>query len=297
LDLFLLVCFVALAKHLKFSEAADSLYLSQSAFSRQIQNLENELGVKLFHRTAWTTELTEAGKAIFPMAQNITSQFETAKAELDQYRHDSKARLILSTVSFLSQYNLSDLLFSFMNAYPDIRLEVIECDSSISMDMLQAEKVDMSIIFTDKHDGGKYSYYPILKDKLALLVGKQHPLCARDKVHLSELSNESFHILHENHLYSFTLDQFKKAGFKPKLSTYELWINTTENLLQFSNSISIIPEKMGKYKMNPNIKMIELEGTDALYLSVVTKKNPSSQTIMSFFKHLKHLGLWMADPR
>ena len=61
MELFSLRCFVTLAQYLKFSEAADSLFLSQSAFSKQIQALETDLGVKLFERNAWATALTDAG--------------------------------------------------------------------------------------------------------------------------------------------------------------------------------------------------------------------------------------------
>jgi DNA-binding transcriptional LysR family regulator len=286
MDLFSLICFVALANYLKFSEAAESLYLSQPAFSKQIQNLESDFGAKLFHRSAWTTELTEAGKAILPLAQSITSQYETAKTELELYRRESQTRLVLSTISFLVHYGLSDALLSFMSAHPDNHLEILESDSSVSLNMLKSDQVDACIIFSSENVAVKYCTHPILQDKLALFVGKQHPLAVRDKVHLSELSDENFQILHETHLYAFILDQCKKAGFQPKLSTYGLWINTTEDLLQYNNSISIIPQKMGAYKINPNIKMIEIEGTDALYLSLVTKMNDSKVLCKALEEHI-----------
>jgi DNA-binding transcriptional LysR family regulator len=288
MELFSMQCFVTLAQCLKFSEAAESLYLSQSAFSKQIQTIENDLGVKLFIRNAWSTELTDAGKAVLPYAQSIVTQYEKVKNAMDLYKKETQNRLALSTISFLIHYRLSEMLFTFISANPKIHLELTENESAHSLDLLNENLVDACIVFSKETVGDEYDFFPLLRDRLVLFVGKQHPLAERKSVRLSELEQEDFQILHafqEKFLFHFILDQCKKAGFEPRVSAYGFWINTIEDFLQHNNSISLLPEKMAAYSQNPNIQIIPIEDADPLHLSIVTRKGFTSVPFQELLKH------------
>ncbi|NLO48596.1 MAG: LysR family transcriptional regulator [Clostridiales bacterium] len=297
MELFSLRCFVTLAQYLKFSEAADSLFLSQSAFSKQIQALETDLGVKLFERNAWATALTDAGKAILPYAQSITTEYDKAKNILDDYIREGQSRLMLSTVSFLVYYGFSEMLLSFMRENPDAYLEVMETDSEQSLALLNDHQVDGCIVFTKSTDSDKYQVYPLLRERLVLYVGRQHPLANRKKLHLSDLHKEDYQILHmfqEPFLHSFIVEQCKSVGFEPKVSAFGLWINTIEDILQKNDYVSILPEKMAAYSGNPNIKAITLDGADSFYLSFVTRKELLSAPLQRFLRYTDDFSAHMS---
>ena len=86
LDIFLLVCFLTLAKCSKFSEAAETLHISQSSFSKNIQSLEQIFGTALFIRGSHGSVLTEAGHALMPYAENIVREYGKAEKLIASYR-------------------------------------------------------------------------------------------------------------------------------------------------------------------------------------------------------------------
>lgn len=291
MDLFSLLCFVTLARCTKFYEAAETLHLSQSSFSKHIQALERELGATLFIRQSQGSELTEAGKVLLPYAESIMQEYSKAEHLIGVYKKNSNNRLSVYTHSFLSTYKLTDIIFRFQNRYPDAQLEINELESRTAIQALKNDSSIICIVFTDlSNEAENTEQCILLQDDLVLLVSKQHHLSDRDKVNLSMLQNERFQIMLRRQapfLYDFVTKQCKKAGFTPKINPNGLWFSTISGVLENQNYISVLPRKIAESIATSKMRIIEIEGADAISVVMMKNRNNSSPISSAFFGFFK----------
>ena len=127
MNTFQLSCFLAVAEYLNFSKAAQALHVTHLAVSQQIQSLEKELNVKLFHRTTRWVRLTEEGRAFLNDAQEMLVISERAKKRFDGENRVDIETLTLGFYSFPCMFLLSDTLGQLRSVRPALhpRLRVI----------------------------------------------------------------------------------------------------------------------------------------------------------------------------
>jgi len=131
--------FCAAAEVGSFTHAGDMLELSQSAVSRQIAALEEEVGVPLFHRHARGLILTEPGETLFRTALEMKLKIETARARLVDTREKPNGQLRITTTIGLGTYWLTPRLGEFLDNFPDIRVELLLIDEELDLAMRQAD--------------------------------------------------------------------------------------------------------------------------------------------------------------
>jgi DNA-binding transcriptional LysR family regulator len=131
--------FHAAAEAGSLTAAADTLGLSQSALSRQITALEQQLGIKLFHRHARGLLLTEPGKLLFRAAHDISAKVALAEAMVADSRDKPSGDLRVTAPTALGAIWLAPRLAAFNAAYPDIRIRLLLDDHEIDVANLQAE--------------------------------------------------------------------------------------------------------------------------------------------------------------
>ncbi len=125
--------FCAVAAHLNFARAADSLNLHPSVLSRRIKVLEATLGTALFHRHTRSVSLTEAGAALLPHAQDLLSRLGDAEAVVAQFSSVPAGVLRLSLPTSFGQIAIAPLLAEFRRLYPAIELEVDVSDRYVDL--------------------------------------------------------------------------------------------------------------------------------------------------------------------
>jgi DNA-binding transcriptional LysR family regulator len=131
--------FCAAAEVGSFTHAGDMLELSQSAVSRQIAALEEEVGVPLFHRHARGLILTEPGETLFRTALEMKLKIETARARLVDTREKPNGQLRITTTIGLGTYWLTPRLGEFLDGYPEIKVELLLIDEELDLAMRQAD--------------------------------------------------------------------------------------------------------------------------------------------------------------
>jgi DNA-binding transcriptional LysR family regulator len=124
LENFRLKVFRAVAEHLSFRKAGEALYLTQPAVTLQIKALEEELGTKLFERSATGVRVTEAGKVLLQYAEQMHQLAGEAEGRLAALKGEIAGDLVLGASTTIAQYVLPALLAEFSRAHPAIRLQV-----------------------------------------------------------------------------------------------------------------------------------------------------------------------------
>ncbi|WP_218048815.1 LysR family transcriptional regulator [Curvivirga aplysinae] len=125
--------FVAVVESGSFTKAADQLGQTKSAVSKHVTKLEERLGVKLLNRTTRKLSLTDAGQSYFEKASAIIEQAEEAEAEITTFQAAPKGRLRVTAPIAFGNMELRHILPSFMEAYPDLEVEMYLTDQKIDL--------------------------------------------------------------------------------------------------------------------------------------------------------------------
>ncbi|MFJ2691592.1 LysR family transcriptional regulator [Pseudomonas sp. NPDC087336] len=125
--------FLCVATHLNFSRAAVELRLTPSALSHAVRTLENRLGVRLFNRTTRSVGLTEAGERLFARLKPAFRDIDDALEDLNHYRDKPSGNLRITAGRQAAELVLLPLASSFLEAYPDVKLEIVTDDALVDV--------------------------------------------------------------------------------------------------------------------------------------------------------------------
>ena len=131
--------FHAVAEAGSFTHAGDKLNLSQSAISRQVSSLENDLKVPLFHRHARGLVMTEQGETLYATAHDVLLKLDSVQAKLVDSRERPEGKLKVTTTVGLGTGWLTTRIHEFLDLYPDVRLELILADTELDLAMREAD--------------------------------------------------------------------------------------------------------------------------------------------------------------
>lgn len=165
-----LECFVNVARKKSFSKAADILFLSQPAITNNIQNLEKELGTRLFERNK-TIDLTEKGFEFLPYAIEMLNIRDKSKMEMTKQK-DIEGILEIYASSIPAQYLLPHIIKAFKEIYPKVLFYINHEDSKIIADEVLSGVASFGFIGA-RYPNEKINYIDFYKDKLVLIASPE----------------------------------------------------------------------------------------------------------------------------
>jgi DNA-binding transcriptional LysR family regulator len=186
-----LLYFHAVAKNGSITGASKELMISQSSLSIQMKQFEQSLGHQLLNRGKNGVDLTESGEIVYQSAELISQEVDRLTDRLEQAEHRVRGTISIATVNSIGIYMLPDLLKEFKEAFPEVRIKIDFKSARESTDMLQAGKVDFSIItWNRKHDN--LTAVPLRTNKLFLVGPPDHPLAGSERLSPRELEKYPF---------------------------------------------------------------------------------------------------------
>ena len=178
--------FIKTAETLNFSEAARSLYITQSTLSQQVRTLEDELGCPLFHRDSHSVVLTEYGERMLPLARQTVIDADTCKSQIKDLQD-----VLTGTLNIGSTFSFGPILKEsvkrFINDYPGIHLNVISRSMEELMDKLRRREVDLVMAFRPNVPFDDIESRILFEDHLSVIMRKDHPLSDRECLTVDEL--------------------------------------------------------------------------------------------------------------
>jgi len=144
--------FYETARFNSFSTAAQHLYISQSAISQCIHQLENELGVQLFVRTRRGVSLTNEGRLLFSKVENAINSIEQGENQLERLRHLESGEITIAAGDTITTHFLLKYLEEFHALYPDIRIEMANSYSSQMLALVKEGKADLAFVNMPLYD-------------------------------------------------------------------------------------------------------------------------------------------------
>lgn len=169
--------FLAVAEHLHFTRAAETLYITQPAVSAAIQSLETEYSVKLFHRVGRRVEITEAGKLLYVEAQKILEQVAIAERNLRELNNLQQGELRLGASLTIGNYWLPDKISQFQQEYPGIQVNCTLANAEEIAEGTASGRFDLGLISGEVKSTLRDSLVQdvVGRDRLQIVVGQSHP--------------------------------------------------------------------------------------------------------------------------
>lgn len=183
--------FVYVAKYKSFSRAAEKLLLSQPTISTHISTLEEQLGVKLFDRLSKEVILTEAGQIFYPYAVDILDLRERSQEAVKEFLNEISGHLHIGYSTVPAEFILPEVIRKFKEEYPKTFFTLDINGTQNVIQRLSDGILDLAIV-ARKIPKKDLEYKVLLRDKIVLVVHKNHKFYERDSVFLEEILHESF---------------------------------------------------------------------------------------------------------
>lgn len=212
--------FVTVAETLNFRSAAEQLFLSQPGLSRQIAELEKELGVPLLERTTRSVHLTPAGEACLGSAEGIVRMWDTMHSKVLQ-TGDSVVALRVGIYGARSTYYVAGVLERFRREYPAIDLQIKTGHHEALTEGLISGDIDLvCMIAPDLVEVPGVERLVLAEEYPSVLVPLGHPLANQPSVSLTKLKRERFLIpsrQKSRHVHDALCRIFAQAGIAPNI--------------------------------------------------------------------------------
>lgn len=282
--------FVEIAEHGSFSVAAQRLFIAQSALSRQMKELESNLGTLLFERTARQPHLTHAGLAFLPRAKIILIDVDSAARLATSVGNGQSGTLRLghaSTVPLIGK--LKDALGLYLDCMDDVHIEVSEESSEAQLMNLVNNRIDVGLFrLPVLHQLNDIKLLNLFSEKVVVAIGPSHALSSRKSIALAELRDEPFvSIAHPKRggLSYLSFELCARAGFAPK-SAQVYSLKTTQSLLvQAGFGIALLPVSMVKASCLHAIDIID-EGCESGVVLAYHERD--STLVTAFVEHFRN---------
>jgi DNA-binding transcriptional LysR family regulator len=206
--------FLAIAETGSFQQAAQLCGVTQSAISRQIQGLETNLGVSLFHRTT-QAKLTVAGDRFFPRAKKICQEWQTAVQDLADLMEGKQPELCIAAIHSICAYHLPPVLQQFCRDYPDVQLRVTALGSDRALKVLKDGLVDLAIVMHNRFltNSPDLVVQVLYDEPIKLLMAADHPLIRYSAVPWAELAKYPQVVFKDGYgMQRIVQEQFERRG-------------------------------------------------------------------------------------
>jgi len=212
------ICEVA-RRGLSISATAEGLYTSQPGVSKQIRQLEEELGVQVFTRSGkQLTQITPAGVAILEIAREVLSKVETIKRIAQEHSDDKRGHLSIATTHTQARYVLPNVIKQFIQRYPNVALHMHQGTPTQIAELAAEGVVDFAIATEGMELFEDLVMMPCYRWNRCIIVPNDHPLCELPTLTLETLAQYPL----VTYVFGFTgrshLDQaFSSKGLQPQV--------------------------------------------------------------------------------
>lgn len=239
-----LAYFEVIAEESHFGRASRRLSVAQPALTRQIQQLERELGVQLFDRSHRRIRLTDAGQAFLVETRELLAKAEQAKEAARRAAHGETGRLTVAFVGSATYSPLPLILRSFRERFPKVHLLLDEMDSSAQCAALLDRRVDVGFLRTPLADPELISE-TLLREPIVVALPQGHALSRQATVPLVALAAEPFVLFHRGQQPGYAevvLAVCAAAGFQPRLAQEAIEVQTAIGLVGAGFGVCLVPE-------------------------------------------------------
>ncbi|MCJ8010374.1 LysR family transcriptional regulator [Paenibacillus sp. KQZ6P-2] len=243
--------FLKVAQKEHVTQAAEELHVAQSAVSRQIHQLEEELGVQLFMQKGRNLQLTPVGQLFCKRVDSILKDLDKAVVEVHEFLDPEQGEIRIGFPHSLGIHLIPSVVAEFKRRYPNVKFRFKQgMFPSLIRDVISAE-VDLAFIspFPEKHEQVEGEI--MLTEELYAILPPNHPLANEESITLNQLKEDKFVLFSKGYsLRPIVWHACLEAGFTPKIAFEGEETDTIRGLVAAGMGVSILPE-MALFQTNP----------------------------------------------
>lgn len=265
MDMRQLKYFLTIAREGQITRAAKLLNMEQPPLSRQLKQMEDELGVKLFDRHGKGLKLTDAGIHLKHKAESLFSQFNETMEEMKELQQGVRGVISIGAV-FSCSALLPYPIEQFKQKYPQVSYKILEGDHYYLGEQLEKHAIDLvfaRLPFEALTDPKQLTVMPLPSDPFVVIVPtKWEQFQDKRSFHLHELANLPLLTLKTDqttHMHEQVLAACKRHGFEPTIICECSSVALTLALIAEGMGVSLLPRSVMSSFMDPRINMIPLE--------------------------------------
>lgn len=245
MDIPALEAFVAVANSGSFSEASQSLHITQPAVSKRVAQLESQLGERLFDRVGRQVLLTEAGQTLLPRARHILAEAQDAIRALNNLKGEVGGTLTLGTSHHVGLHRLPPVLRTYSARYPQVNLDLRFLDSEQACLMVGRGELELALVTLPDPLADELVATPIWHDRLRVALGIDHPLAALPVITLRELAEHAAILPPPGSFTRELIDRlFAAQGLKIQARMSTSYLETIKMMVSVGLGWSVLPETM-----------------------------------------------------
>ena len=277
--------FLAVAEELHFRKAAEKLFISQPGLSRQIKQMEQDLGVTLFERNNRRVALTKTGDYLQKELQINLKNLEDILAHSKLIHHGKEGHLTLGFVGSAMLQIIPAILKQFNSKFPKVMFKLEEMDNQKQIEGLLSQEIDVGFVRLERVPRS-LEIHTVLKETFCLVLPKNHPVNKRNFKNLSQFKDSPFILFdpeYSTSYYEKVMQIFDGCGFAPIISHNTIHASSIYKLVENNLGVSIVPKSL-QFGYDMNVKFIELDAIpQRAFLSIAWSKNnrnPMLQNIL-----------------
>ena len=283
-------CFIEAAELLNFTAAAERLYISQPALSRNISALEEELGVMLFLRRNYVLSLTRGGEILYRWMKESAESLDKARREAARANAEGRNKLVIGFVESetMSEHD-SRTIAAFRQKHPEIDLTIVHLHAREIIRHLTEQRLDIAVMIgTAAYGNQRLQYLESANYHRCVGVSITHPLAGEDCVWLKDFADDTFLSLREDASPTFTpmvKEVCGEAGFTPHIVELDsIW--EVVSAVESGKGVALLVDNHTA-AFNPLIKLVHIHDCFPVSLICVWDRlnaNPSIAEYLEIYK-------------
>lgn len=235
--------FIEVAKREHVTEAATHLHIAQSAVSRQIFNLESELGVDLFIREGRNVKLTTIGGIFLQHVEEAVTILDNARREVKEYLDPGHGTIRIGFPSSLATYTMPTAISAFRDRYPEVKFQLKQGAYYDLIDRVAKGEVDMALLGPVPMKEKKVKGSILFSENLVALLPVSHHLANASSLKLSQLREDGFIMFPGGYiLREILVEACQQQGFQPTVAFEGEDIDAIRGLVSAGLGVTVIPE-------------------------------------------------------
>ena len=283
MDIQQLKYFLALAKELHFWKTAEKMNITQSALSRHIMSLENEMGLQLFFRNKRNVKLTPAGEFLKEKWSTELIQLEAIQKHARQIHLGEQGSVCIAHPDSISASIIPDFIKKIATVFPKLKIELVLLTYEQQEEQLKNYKIDLAFS-REKNESPAIDSKNLGSENLCLVVPSNHHFITIDDITHESIAKEKFIATNagsSNSYDSIIGDVYKHYQIDPDSYISCEFGSTIISLIKNGLGISILPESY-RLHHHENIRFIPLAFTASLYMN--WRKNDPNTLISSILE-------------
>lgn len=290
MEIYQLRYLIAVSETLNYTRAAELLHVSQSALSRQIIQLEKELGVRIFERNRQRVSVTDEGRVILGHAARILSEVTTLAAAAQDLAEGRGGELVVSCVWRIFFSFIPDTIAEFRRCHPQSEVRLLELPLQEQANALRSKKVHLGFMPSELlGDDEELERMKVLTSDLVVVVSRKHRLANRKSIALKELAHDTWlkNDAVKKSYPAFIKEYCKKAGFTPIFGKAGTGIEDLLGMIAAGYGIAMLPRYiMAKHREIASVRFLNTD-CDPIELCAVWLRSNQSRLLKQYLVILR----------